>query len=302
MFQPRALIWTTLLCSAAAVANPGGQIEVVFADPSNSYSAWYDGLTRSTVAAGNAWLDHLAPGLSGATLTVRIGFASLATSTGHSASAGYVGSDAAGHALWQQGAAHELLTGIDVNGSAADIEFTIGIDGYLQQELWFDPAPTLRTAAVPAGQTDAVSVLMHEFGHALGFNGWLEGAGGMNLSTYDAQVQLLPAGGSEMLHFTGPLAMRLYGGPVPLTAGAYAHLGNAGVGVGLLGDLMNGVSFLRGTRYGISALDLAMLADLGLPTTTGGATPVPEPAAALLWLAGLPVLGMALRRRQLKAS
>ena len=85
------------------------------------------------------------------------------------------------------------------NGAAADIEFTLGINGYLQQELWFDPSPGTRLIPVPVTQTDAYSVMQHEFGHAFGFNGWRDGNTGAlpgdYLSTFDALVtpQALPA-------------------------------------------------------------------------------------------------------------
>ena len=287
---------------ASAAAADAGRIQVVFADPGASYTAYYADLERLTVAAGHSWLQHLAVGAPAVDLTVSIGFASMATATGRSATTGYVGSTASGSTLWSQGAAHELLTGVDPNGSAPDIEFLIGIDGYLQSELWFDPDPLTRSAAVPSHQTDAMSVLMHEFGHALGFNGWLDttsaAATGSYLSTFDAFVQPMATPLGTALFFTGPQAMTVYGGPVPLTLGNYTHLGNdiAGMGLDLVPDLMNGVVFYRGERGEISALNLAILSDTGLNMNV---TAVPEPGAAMLLLAGLlPMLMVVWRRRQ----
>ncbi|MDO9074100.1 MAG: PEP-CTERM sorting domain-containing protein [Rubrivivax sp.] len=289
---------------AGAAAADTGRIQVIFADPAGSYTPYYADLERLTVAAGNSWLQHLAAGTPAVDLTVSIGFASLDTASGRSATSGYVGSTANGSTLWSEGAAHELRTGIDPNGSAPDIEFLIGIDGYLQNELWFDPDPLSRSAAVPGHQTDAMSVLMHEFGHALGFNGWLDAASGTAaggyLSTFDALVQPMATPLGTALFFTGAQAMAVYGGPVPLTLGNYGHVGNdiAGLGLDLVPDLMNGVVFYRGVRGEISALNLAMLADTGLNLNV---TAVPEPGAAMLLLAGLLPMLLVIRQRRRSA-
>lgn len=299
-FLRRALLACAVGLAGAAAADTG-RIQVVFSDPGAAYAPYYADLERLTQAAGNAWLQHVVGGTA-ADLSVGISFASMATASGRSATTGYAGSTGNGSTLWLQGAAYELRTGIDPNGAAPDIEFLIGIDGYLQNELWFDPDPLSRSAAVPAHQTDAMTVLMHEFGHALGFNGWLDAATGAaaggHLSTFDAWVQPMATPLGTVLFFTGVQAMAVYGGPVPLTLGNYAHLGNeiAGLGLDLVPDLMNGVVFYRGVRGEISALNLAMLADTGLALNV---TAVPEPGAALLLLAGLlPMLRVVWRRRQ----
>src|SRR5207237_2152409 len=69
-------------------------------------------------------------------------------------------------------------------------------------------------------------------------------------------------------YFTGSAAETVYGGAVPLTVGNIYHVGNpSGPGANLEaypGDLMNGNIFYRGTRYTISALDAAIVADLVL--------------------------------------
>jgi len=300
LFLRHALLACAVGAAGAAAADTAGRIQVIFADPAASYTPYYADLERVTVAAGSAWLQHFAAGATTVDLTVSISFASMATASGRSATTGYVGTAADGSTLWSQGAAHELRTGIDPNGSAPDIEFLIGIDGYLQNELWFDPDPLLRSVAVPDHQTDAMTVLMHEFGHALGFNGWLDDAAvaGSYLSTFDAFVTPMATPLGTTLFFTGPQAMAVYGGPVPLTLGNYAHLGNAiaGLGLDLVPDLMNGVVFYRGVRGEISALNLAMLADTGMTLTA--TTAVPEPGAAMLLLAGLPLMLLVIRQRR----
>ena len=287
--------------AVAATAATAPRIEVVFVDPAASYSAYYADLQRTTVAAGQSWSQHFAGDFSGVELTVSIQFAALATSSGRSLGSGYFGATGSGVTLREQGAAHELRTGVDVNGALPDIEFTIGAIGYLQSELWFDPDPLRGSASVPDDRTDAMSVLLHEWGHALGFNGWMDGTTGAlpggYASSFDAQVAPLPGTGGMTLVFQGAQAMSLYGGAVPLTFGNYAHLGNSSGlgGADLIPDLMNGEVFYRGTRYEVSALDLAMLSDVGLPVLAA----VPEPGSAALMLAGLGVLVFAARRRRL---
>jgi len=301
-FLRHALLASALGLATAAAAADTGRIQVVFADPGASYSSYHAKLERLTVAAGRSWLQHLDGAAAVVDLTVSIGFASMPTASGRSVTSGPAGSTADGRTLWSQGAAYELRTGIDPNGAAPDIEFLIGIDGYLQSELWFDPDPLQRSAAVPGHQTDAMTVLMHEFGHALGFNGWLDAASGAApgrfLSTFDALVQPMATPQGTALFFTGAQAMAVHGGPVPLTLGSYTHLGNdvAGLGPDLVPDLMNGVVFDRGVRAGILALDLAMLSDTGLPVTL---TAVPEPGVAMLLCVGvLPVLTVVWQRRR----
>lgn len=294
----------TALCSllaCAAVAPVAAQISVVFHDPGASHAAYYADLQRLTLAAGSAWTGHFAPRQAGADLTVQLSFADIATSTGHSLASGWVGTGSSGQALFEQGAAFEWRTGTDANGAAPDVQITIGISGYLQNELWFDPDPLRLAGAVPSDRTDAFSVLLHEWGHAFGFNGWLDSSTGVSPghygSTFDALVVPEQGAAGTRLLFSGVQASSLYGGAVPLTFGNYAHVGNSGAqgGASLIPDLMNGEVFYRGRRYEISALDLAIMADIGLPMAVVGS--VPEPESAALWMAGLWAVVWVARRR-----
>ena len=295
-----AMLLGGALVAGSKDASAQAQIEVVFDDPGALFTQFHADIQRVTLAAGASWLSHFAPAGSATVLTVRIGFDALATATGRSLVSSFAGVSGSGLNLFSQGAAHELLTGIDPNGSAPDIEIVFGTGGYLQNELWFDPTPLLRNVPVPQTQTDAYSVLQHELAHALGFNGWLDNhtgsVPGNDASTFDALVGAHPQAAGGGLYFLGAAAMAAYGGPVPLTDGNYTHFGNwaPGEGSGLLPDLMNGLVFYRGTRYEVSALNLAVMQDLGLPMRHVGV--VPEPATALMWLLGAGGLLLAGRR------
>lgn len=292
-----------VLCALGACGTGPAGAQVLFEigidDAAGLHAALHADLERLALAAGQDWAAHFETPAGPTVLTVRIGFAAIPTATGRSLGSGYLHTDGAGRAVYEQGAAYELRTGLDPNAAAPDIEIVLGSSGYLQQELWFDPLAGLGPPAVPDDRTDAYSVLLHEFGHAFGFNGWRDpytGAlPGAYLSTFDALVQWHPASAGKLPFFTGTAAVGVYGGAVPLTLGSYGHLGfQDGAGEGALAqDLMNGLSFERGARYTISALDLAILRDLGLPL----AVAVPEPAPSLLLLLGLAALGAWPRRR-----
>jgi Ca2+-binding RTX toxin-like protein len=214
--------------------------------------------------AGYAWQLWSEVLNSPANIEIGITVASVGRANGASASSAYLGSYN-GLNLYQGGAGRELAAGIDVTGANPDI--VINLDpAYVRNELWLDPTPGA-APVIPTTRTDAVSVLVHEIGHGLGFNGWRDGTTGAlpgnYLDTFDLQVGN-PGGGPV---FNGPTATAVFGGAVPLTLGNYGHYGNVSEppGTNPLAGLMNGVAYYRGTRYAISDLDLAILTDVGDP-------------------------------------
>lgn len=280
--------------------------DVSFDDPLGLGTAFYSDIQAHIGAALNQWTVHLA---GSADYDVRVIIDhGVPRATGRSVTSGFF-LHFAGYDIFEQGMAYELRTGIDNNGSLPDIEIALNPD-YLVDELWFDPTPLdLHDDSVPADRLDATSLFVHEIGHALGFNGWGDGVTGAlpagYASTWDVWVRPDQEG---HLHFHGPVAMSVYGGPVPVTNGANFHLGNAsGPGADLMYDVMSGVTFVRGHRYAISGLELAMLKDMGvsvlpravvetlpLPIPAGS---VPEPEAYALLLAGIVVVAGARIRR-----
>ncbi len=280
---------------------------VTFDDPSARYATYYSDIKLHTQAAGDRWNVFLA---SDAQLDVRVGFSDIATAEGHSGASGYVGDNGVSF-VYEQGAAAEVRTGIDPNGTAPDIYFNFGSD-YLLNDLWFDPDPYQRSSMVPTDKIDATSVILHELGHSFAFNGWRDAKDGSLPGGYQSTFDELVIAEGGGLFFIGEQAMQEYGDKIPLTLDNYAHLGNLDPQsfseASLAADLMNGVAFNYGDRAFISNLDVAILADTGVidlpesmnvdapfdgsigaggPATAAVGALVPLPAAAWLFMSSL---------------
>jgi hypothetical protein len=297
LFRSLTLIVGLFTTALSSFASAEITYTISFDDPGQTNSAWYDRITSHTLAAGADWSSHLE---GTAVLDVVVKFSTnTPRASGRSAESFFLRNNGT-YDIFEQSAAAEVRTGIDPNGAAPDIEFVFNPD-YLANEVWFDPDPYSRTAPIPSpapNETDAVSVLLHEFGHAFGFNGWRDGVTGMLPGDYASTLDEMTTFDGTNLYFIGQMAMSLYGGPVPLTFGNNFHLGNASPrpGADLIPDLMNGVVFNDSNRYTISQLDLAILRDIGVPLAPAA---VPEPSSLLLTsliAAGAAVLGYRRRR------
>ena len=143
----------------------------------------------------------------------------------------------------------ESQTGLDMNGSQADATIYINMANFSKFNLNPNQAPS-------STQYDLTSVLGHELLHALAFEG------NYGLSTqktiYDQYISII--NGSPF--FIGVHAESVYGGPVPL-APSSAGAGSAYYHVKVNNDLMSD-AIGAGLVRPISALDLAMLQDMGV--------------------------------------
>ena len=260
---------------SAGMISADVSFSVTFVDPGGSHAALQPDIRRLVLAAGADWARYLrTPAGVTPAIEVQVEFGDNTTVNGASATSAFVATRD-GYNVFEQGMAAEIRTGTDPNGAAPDVVIRFG-DAYLRDELWFDPDPFARLAVVPDDRTDAYSAILHELGHALGFEGWRDyatgslplpaGAHGAYRSTWDEHIVVEP---DATFFFTGPAAQARYGAPVPLTSGNINHLGNdaPGFGAELLPDLMNGVEFYRGYRYFISTIDVAVMQDIGVPLT-----------------------------------
>jgi hypothetical protein len=234
---------------------------VTFVDPSGPYASYYPAITAALQAAGAEWNRHL---VGSGNLEVEISMVNIPTMDGASISTGFVRNNGT-RDIFEQGAAYEVRTGIDPNGVDPDIRIRIGTT-YITTDLWFDPNPQTRNTPIPANKIDAISVFIHELGHAFVFNGWMNGTTGQLPPTYMSTMDEQSSFDGSNLFFNGTGATGRYGGPVPLTYGNYGHIGNNAPrpGSNLLFDLMNGVVYYYQTRYFISPLDSEIAKDSGI--------------------------------------
>lgn len=242
-------------------------VEVLFKPPlPREFQAQQELIHSHVTTAVHDWVSRFQT--SDCTITVKFHIKSWPSrGTGRSfVSAPYNDEKHDGKYVSEEGAAHEIRTGKDPNGDKPDIEMFF--DPAYFRLLWFDPEPTARTAPIPRDELDAYSVILHELGHAFGFNGFRhEKTGkvrGEWMSAYDRWVQF----DGKNFFFHGPKAVELYGRPIPLarTLNNYHHVAEKGATSDreLTEDLMNGITLKWAHRYYISPLDVAILGDCGL--------------------------------------
>lgn len=196
---------------------------------------------------------------------------------------------------------HELQTGYDISGPARDAVINIASRDLSSNNWWYDPTPAERTDNMPgAGQIDFIGVMLHEFGHALGFTSSYEyGYSGVEhrgtaFTRFDTWIDRNP-GRAEFV-FTGSNAQQVYAelggqGGVPLyvephqPGSSFAHYG--GVGDGPLAGMLMNPTVSSGMRLDVGGLDLAILENLGYSTSMpAGAQELSAEASGAAWLAG----------------
>jgi hypothetical protein len=162
-----------------------------------------------------------------------------------------------GERVYESDTAIELRTGRDKNGSAPDLQIGFTVNS-IRNLLTFK---TDDTAVVVRNRSDALSVFLHEIEHGLGFSSFDDDTSAA--SVYDTFIQ--------NGNFIGANAEAAANAPtgIPLEPGSFSHIAESGsFGADLMSPLIS-----QGINIHISALDLAILQDIGVPIrqASGGA-------------------------------
>lgn len=228
MFPRNRLGWMTgvaaLLLFGVESASAQVSFNIAFDTSANGLTVTEkNNITSHLQEAGRRWVNTLA--ISGPrSIEVIVAISNIPTASGASLITGYVGT-VNGRDTYEQGVAAELRTGVDPNGSNNDAIVTFGLS-YLRTELWFDPNPQARTAPVPIEKTDAMSTVLHEFGHILAYNGFADLNTGQPPATYWSTWDRWMIPGQPTL-FSGPFSVAAWGSQPDLTIGNLMHWGNA---------------------------------------------------------------------------
>ena len=259
----------TFFCAIAHVARAQVDFTVVIRDLPADQKILEPVIKANLIAAAKAWADHVDAKPCTIGILFRVDRAANAgRGSGRSVVTARLGNEKQdGKLVSEQGWASKMRTGKAASGDQLDIE--IVLEPTYMKTIWWDPDPAARKERIPGGKLDSMSVLLHEFGHALAFNGWRDPKTGQLpanfISTYDRNVTFE----NDNFFYVGPAATKLWGGPIPLakTRTNYHHFCEelSGRNVQLKADLMNGVVMEYAHRYEIGLLDLAVLADCGIP-------------------------------------
>jgi Ca2+-binding RTX toxin-like protein len=177
-----------------------------------------------------------------AILDINLSFKSLGATTLAQAGTDFIG---IGGGILQAATILELQTGVDQNGATSDIDIDINSNSIIAGEFTFGGIDVIN---LERAKFDLFTVLLHEIGHGLGFVSLLNIS---ETSVFDTFI----SGAPGSYEFTGPIAVGVAGGNVSLTEEP-SHI-NAS-------DLL-GSALPPTVRRIISAIDIAILEDIGLP-------------------------------------
>ena len=297
----KSIIITALLLVGSFSTPRTAEGEVTFSvtisDPQNVGTAYHDVLEANLIAAGNAWAEHID---GNATIEIELQFDSIDGVLMYAgASTSVFQNQSGGFAVYDWGTTSEIRTGNDPNGASPDAIVAVNPDFF--DSFYFDPNPGSGTANVPSNKYDAYSVFVHELGHALTFNGWLEDDSGAGTPVEldddgnpipvnrPRRVYTCEASGAIKCSQGGPLQgalapssnyMSVYdtkvqnnaNGTVSFTGAASTALVSGGIGLdpesyahlASSNSVMHTYAF-PGTRESVTAIELAIMEDTNMP-------------------------------------
>ena len=138
-----------------------------------------------------------------------------------------------------------------------------------------------------------VTLFEHELAHGFAFDSDRNANGSLAGTSFETPFDTLSNDNGSSDFFTGAAAESVYGGPVPLTTGMGG--GSNGVHVGATGTAADPASLRNDLMYPISmpgqsitALDVAILEDCGIPISAGGHALIdPNPTTTIASLAAV---------------
>ncbi len=216
-----------------------------------------DSVLRVAQSAALYWERYL--DLGGRSIEIEIDIASLGSGVLAEAGPGNfvsLGPQSGFNDVLQAGTISEILTGVDPNGSVADIFVTISRETLLGTSGQFFLGDFANNN-IPFNQFDLFSTLVHEYGHGLGLFSFQTPnvPSDRVVATIDLLVERV---GNFGFNFVGANAQAVFGGPVPFDGGDPSH-----VSQGLNELLSPAVS--SGERLPITPLDVAIFQDLDIP-------------------------------------
>ncbi len=234
---------------------------------------------NNILAAAELWNRYFSQGAFD--IKIELAFANLPGSTLATGGSGlsFVGGEGPGLEVWKVDSMEEYITGSEVGGTGVDITITVDTPLLQGGEFFFDPDPFARTAPVPFGKSDFMSVMLHELGHGFGYlsinsagmdavdDTDTSDSGFIDLTPFDVWVDPDAPGGRS---FVGPSATAIFGGDILLDPDSMSHLASAADGG--FENLMD-PSLLVGSRSYIAPIHVAIFEDIGLPVrkpTAGG--------------------------------